>query len=989
MTPERWAQVERLYHAARVQPEGERAAFVADACAGDEPLRREVESLLAQPASAAAFLREPAIAIMAQLMTNPDGTLLAGRRLGAYHLEALLGAGGMGEVYRARDTVLGRDVAIKILPRVFTSDADRLARFEREARLLASLNHPHIGAIYGFENSDDFHALVLELVEGDTLADRLAAEPLPVADALPIARQIADALEAAHEKGIVHRDLKPANIKITPEGVVKVLDFGLAKAAAGDEVGPDLSKSPTITVGGTREGVILGTAAYMSPEQARGKPVDKRADIWAFGCVLYEMLTGRRAFEADDLSATIAFVITKEPDWSALPIDTPASIRKLLRRCLEKDRKRRLADIADASLEIEDALTTPPTEPGADAAPARRVWTLAVVFLLGGVVAGIALWLATRPVERDGATPVTRLLLDVRPAEQLGGVGGRPTRTSIALSPDGRSLAFSAVRGGQRQIYLRQLSELAATPIAGTDGGSVPFFSPDGQSLGYWASGELRKVSIGGGVPVTVSKIPNLSQVVGASWGSDGRIVFARITSGLWQVSAEGGMSEPLTSLDSAQGEVSHRLPHVLPGGDAVVFTVTRNRFPRWNDTELVVYSRRTGKRTVLIKGGADARYVATGHLIYVREGVLMAAPFDLTRLEVTGGSVGVIPNLMQAAYETGSGNDSGAAQFTVSQTGTLAYIPGGVAPQPNNHVILVDRTGRMEALSVPVGPFQQPRLSPDGKRFAVFTTGRDQDIWVDDMARSTFTRLTTEGRNASPVWTPDGTRIAYRSGIRGVDGLFWRPADGSGAAEPITLSERNLVPGSWSPDGQVLAFYDLGGPPDNTGVDIWVVPMNGDRKPRSLLATPFFEGGVDFSPDGQWLAYESNESGRREVYVRAYPGLGARQMISTAGGMSPIWRRDGQELVYIVQASTGGDNEISVMAVPVTTQPVFRVGTARRLFAGRYLANVPARNYDVTPDGTRFLMVQGEGSPPITVTDIVLVQNWTEELKRLMPTTR
>ncbi len=917
-------------------------------------------------------------------------SLAPGVRLGAYEVSALLGAGGMGEVYRARDTKLGREVALKILPDSFTQDPDRLARFRREAQVLASLNHPHIGAIYGLDEADRRQFLVLELVDGETLHDRIARGPIPIEEALPIARQIAEALEAAHEQGIIHRDLKPANIKVRPDGTVKVLDFGLAKLA--DPVGTGLqsdpsaaqSQSPTITTpAATGMGVILGTAAYMAPEQARGKAVDKRSDIWAFGCVLYEMLTGKRAFEGDGVSDTLATVIKSEPDWSVLPVTTPASIRKLLRRCLEKDRRERLPDIGVARLEIKDALTAPPTESVARAVPARRVWALAVAFLLVGVVAGTAVWLAMRAVERDDSTRVTRLLVNVRPAEELGGPGGRPIRTGIALSPDGRSLAFSAVRGDKRQIYLRQLSELLATPIAGTDGGTVPFFSSDGQSLGYWAGGELRKVSLGGGVPVTLCKVP---EVFGASWGSDGRIVFARGTGGLWQVSADGGMPQPFTSLDSTQGEVSHRLPHVLPGGDAVVFTVTRNRFPRWNETQLAVYSPRTRKRSVLIEGGADARYVASGHLVYAREGVLMAAPFDLTRLEVTGGSVGVLSDLMQAAYVNSSAADSGAAQFTLSQTGTLAYIPGGVFPEAQNQIVLVDRTGRAEPLPNSTGPFQQPRLSPDGKRFAVHSSGRDQDVWVGDIVRRTFTRLTTEGRNASPVWAPDGTRIVYRSAIRGADGLFWRPADGSGKAEPlITVSERNLVPGAWSPDGQVLAFYDVGGPPENSGVDIWTLPMNGDRQSQPVLKTPFYEGGADFSPDGQWVAYDSNESGRTEVYVRAYPGLGAKQMISTAGGTSPIWRRGGQEIFYL---SPGGD-EISVMAVPVTTQPVFGVGTARRLFGGPYRGNVPARNYDVTPDGARFLMVQAAGQPRVTVTDIVLVQNWTEELKRLVPTTR
>jgi eukaryotic-like serine/threonine-protein kinase len=907
--------------------------------------------------------------------------LTQGMRVGTYDVVALLGKGGMGEVYRARDARLHRDVAVKVLPEAFALDPDRLARFEREAQVLASLNHPNIAAIYGVEGTAGITALVLELVEGTTLADRIAQGPIAIEAALPMAQQIADALEAAHEHGVVHRDLKPANIKVSDDGRVKVLDFGLAKVLEPPRPAADIAQSPTVTspAAATLQGVILGTVAYMAPEQAVGKPVDKRVDIWAFGCVLYEMLTGRSAFSGDDVSDTLASVLRSEPDWTALPASTSSSIRTLLRRCLEKDRRERLPDIGAARLEIRDALARPRIEPFARAVPAppRRAGAALPIAFLVGVVVASAFWLATRFGERD-VPPVARLVMSMRPAEQLGGrtPEGRPTRTEIALSPDGRLLVFSAFRAGQRQLYCRQLSEMAAIAIPGTDGGSGPFFSPDGQSLGYWTNGELRKVSLAGGVPVTLAQVSaGLGRA--SSWGADGRIVFAGDTGGLWQVSGDGGMPEPLTSLDSGRGEVSHRLPHVLPDGDAVVFTVARNRFPRWDETQIFVHSRRTGKRTLLIEGGADARYIATGHLVYVREGTLMAAPFDLTRLQVTGGSVGVLADLMQAAYMQSSADNTGAAQFTVSRTGTLAYVPGGVLPEAQNRLVWVDRAGRVEPLPTSTGPFEQPRLSPDGTRFAVHTWGRQNDIQVRDIARNTAFRLTSEGRNASPVWTPDGARIVYRSAVQGVDGLFWRPADGSGVAEPMTTSDRNLVPGAWSPDAKVLLFYEVGHP--NTGIDMWVLPMDGDRKARSLLASRFAETGADFSPDGQWLAYSSNESGHWDVHVRSYPSLRTKQII--ARGMSPIWRRDGKELFYLVPEA-GAAVRTSVMAVPVRTQPALSFGTPRRLFGGRYGRVFPARSYDVTADGMKFLMAEFNEAPAVPVTDIVLVLNWFEELK-------
>jgi serine/threonine-protein kinase len=954
---------------------------------------------------------------------------LVGRQIGAYHVTALLGAGGMGEVYRARDTKLGRDVALKVLPAAFTADADRLARFEREARTLASLNHPHIGAIYGFEEAEGIRALVLELVEGETLADLIArhaatpgsrmsqarapsdSEAWPAAgvarapqrgsrvgdsvprgisinEALSLARQIAEALEAAHDKGIIHRDLKPANITIARDGTVKVLDFGLAKAVTGSAAGPDLTQVPTSMPDGTATGLVVGTVAYMSPEQARGQTVDERTDIWAFGCVLYEMLTGRAAFAADTLSDTMAAVMRGEPDWRALPGQLPATVQLLLRRCLHKNPRERLHDIADARLALDDAgepathpFSTPPNRSKSSTAV-----TLAAMYI-AGLASALALWLVFGPFSgrAQNSTPVARLTMGILPADELGGPDGHPSRTSVAVSPDGRTLAFSAVERMHRQIYTRQLNDFSAASIADTDGGSVPFFSPDGEWIGFWASGELKKVPARGGVVQSLSKAEPIPPF-GASWGADGRIVFARASGGLWQVSADGGVSENLTSPDSAKGEVSHRLPHVLPDGSAVLFTITRNRFPSWSETDVAVYSRRTGETTLLIKGGADARYAASGHVVYLREGALLAAPFSLAELRITGGSVGVAPDVMQAAYHDGGLSDSGAGQFGVSSTGTLAYISGGVVPEANHSLVLVDRSGKVQPLPLPPGSYRQPRLSPDGSRLAVATRGRNQAIWVAEIGRGGLWPLTRETERAfSPVWTPDGTRIIYRAAMQGPDSLFWRNADGSGTAEPLTSSERNQVPGSISADGEVLAFYEFDFAVNRT--EIRVLPMTGDRKSGPLLDAPGSAlGGVDWAPNGRWFAYHSSESGQMQVFIREYPGLGGKQLISTGEGMSPVWRRDNAELFYVEPAS-GTDTTISVMSVTVSTTPALKIGSPRQLFSGPFDTVYPARGYDVAPGGDRFLMVQLDDRPPIKVTQIRIVQNWFEELRRLVPT--
>jgi serine/threonine-protein kinase len=917
--------------------------------------------------------------------------LMPGSRVGPYEILSAVGAGGMGEVYRARDTRLKRDVAMKVLPDVVAQDPDRLARFRREAQLLASLNHPNIAAIYGLDEG----ALVLELVDGPTLADLTLAGPLPVPEALGIARQICSALEAAHDQGIVHRDLKPSNVKVRPDGSVKVLDFGLAKALIPDDaarvrgdaaVADAGSRAATVTSPAmlTGVGMLLGTAAYMSPEQARGLEVDRRSDIWAFGCVLYEMLTGRRAFGGDDVTDTLSRVLQREPDFAALSPDTPAAVQRLLTHCLQKDRNRRLSQIAVAAFQIEEALSTavpgtpsaarqlPATVPGA----ARR---LAAVAGVAGAIAGAgALWLVTSR-EAAVSAPVTRLQMSLAPADEIGGIDGRPTRQAFVLSPDGRTLVFSAVQKNQRSLFVRRLDQAAATTLAGTENAIQPFFSPDGQWVGYLAEGEIRKVPLGGGPPVVIA---SEAVVFGASWGDDDRIVFAGALGGLREVPAGGGTVSELTAPDRVRLEVSHRLPHVLPDADAVLYTVTRNRFPRWDQTQVWLYSRSTRTSRMLIDGGADARYVATGHLVFAREGVLLAVPFDLRRLEVTGSPVGVLAGVMQAAYAAGQGNDTGAMQASISATGTLAYIGGGVSVPEEFAVVQVDREGRATALPIPPQPFRTVRRSPRGDRLALSTIGKDRAIWIYDVARQSFSKLAAADRAGVPIWTPDGERVTYVAGANGPDSLGWLRADGGGSPETLVTSERNLVPATWTPDGRHLLYYVIPGRPTMFVHD----RMNPDGAPLPVAAPLSRAGGADVSPDGRWVAYHSVESGQNEVYVDAYPGPGPRFQVSTGLSGAPVWRGDGRELFYIRstrsdQPLAAGSSDVAVMAVTVTTSPTLAFSAPRELFAGRYSVNAPARGYDVTADGQNFLLLAPRPRPADVITSINVVQNWTTEL--------
>jgi serine/threonine protein kinase/Tol biopolymer transport system component len=887
--------------------------------------------------------------------------LASGTKLGPYEIAAQIGAGGMGEVYQAHDTKLGRDVAIKVLPEAFAHDADRLSRFQREAKMLASLNHPNIATIHGLEQSGGTSYLVMELVSGETLSERVKRDgAVPIEETLAIAKQIAEALEAAHEKGIIHRDLKPANVKLTPEGKVKVLDFGLAKAFEADSAAEDMSNSPTLSRAATLQGVILGTAAYMSPEQARGKSVDKRTDIWAFGCVLYELLTGKQAFDGEDITEILAAVVKIEPDWTRLPEATPTTIGVLLRRCLRKDRRQRLQDAAGIRIEIEETLAAPHVAPSVAATKGwRQLLPWAGALVLSAVI-GLAVW-NLKPSTWAGSRPVARLTAVLSPGEELV-VSMFP---AIALSRDGTQLAYVARRAGVQQLYLRPFESLEGKPISGAEGALSPFFSPDGHWVGFFAEGKLKKVPVTGGTPITICDAPG---AWGGSWGQNDVIYFARGSfSALWQVTAKGETPRPFTKLDGQTGEVSHRWPQVLPGGKAVLFSVWTG--PGRDERQIQLQMVGSGERRLLVQGGSSGYYVPTGHLVYSRQGTLMAVPFDLARLEVAESAP---IDVTEGVLDTEEGT-----QYAVSSNGPLAYVPGS-PQQYESTLVWVDRNGKSEPLSAPPRFYFAPRLSPDGQEVALWTFGATADVWIYDLVRGTVTRLISQGSSQFPIWTPDGKRLTYRGTRGGSRNLFWKMADGSGAEERLTTGEGTQTVGSWSPDGQVLAFTAGG---STTGSDIWILRLS-DRKTQPFLQTPSNESAPRFSPDGRWLAYISDESGRVEVYVQPYPGPGGKWQISTEGGTGPVWNRNGRELFY-----RSGDK---MMAVEIATQPGFAAGKPRVLFEGQYQpAPGNYSNYDVSPDGQRFLMLKPMEQAERAPTQINVVLNWFEELKQKVPTVK
>jgi serine/threonine-protein kinase len=909
---------------------------------------------------------------------------LIGRKISHYNVTEKLGAGGMGEVYRATDTKLNRDVALKVLPEEFARDADRMARFKREAQVLASLNHPNIAAIYGLEESEGIRCLVLELVEGPTLAERIKQGAIPLDEALNIAKQIAEALEAAHEKGIIHRDLKPANVKVTPEGMVKVLDFGLAKALEDDPSSIDISKSPTLSVAATQAGVILGTAAYMSPEQAHGRQADKRADIWSFGVVLYEMLTGRQAFSGESISDTLASVLKLDPDWDALPSDTPAPIRKLLRRCLTKDRKQRLQAIGDARLELDEVLTGGDTESPLAAALARvplwqRVlpWSLAALLL---IATAFMSWGILSERSAAGSIVMHASLTIDAPVAVV------PERPALALSPDGRRLVYVGRGPRGNQLYLREMDKPGATPLSGTEGASGPFFSPDGESVGFVVDekDQMKIVSLSGGAPVIAGKVPPVSK--GATWGPNETILHTPSpNAGLHTLSANEGTREQLTAPDIESGERSHRWPQFLPDGQTVLFTLDRGG--SFDDAAIAVLSLETRKYEVVLEGGSCARYVPSGlpraksrglsraksrgHLVFARNGALYAVPFDLGRLSVTGNPVQILAGVA-------TDPSTGAAHFAVSPAGTLAYLPG-VPRSPDRRLVWVNRRGEVRPTTTHQRSFFHPKLSPDGRRVAVAVNeGSNSDIWVLDTGRDALTRLTFDpGEDFAPIWTLDGKMVTHASEFEGGGPMLSQtPANGSGSTVSLTPNQPTVVgseanePASWSPDGKTLIF--------NQDFTIWTLELSGDGKSIINLENSFLEAGPRLSPDGRWLAYHSNESGRDEVYVRSFPVPDQKFLISTDGGAWPVWNRNGRELFYRI------GNEM--MVVDITYQPAFAASVPRVLFKGSYeyiWGKVP--NYDVSPDGRRFLMIQTV-EPDTSPGPIGVITNWFDELRRLAP---
>ncbi len=910
--------------------------------------------------------------------------LTPGTRLGVYEVTAQIGAGGMGEVYRATDSNLKRSVAIKVLPASVAGDADRLARFQREAEVLAALNHPNIGAIYGLEKTPDFTALVMELVEGEDLSQRIARGAIPLDEALPIAKQIAEALEAAHEQGIIHRDLKPANIKLRPDGTVKVLDFGLAKAMepAGAS-SANAMNSPTLSMHATQAGIILGTAAYMSPEQARGSLVDRRADIWAFGCVLFEMLTGRRAFEGETVSDTLAAVLKDRLAWDALPATMPPALRHLLERCLDRDPKSRLRDIGEGRV----ALATITSGAGAASRPPMRAATARVPWILtGGALAALAAVLV-------GWAPWRPMMTPPRPAVRFSVVPSESLRIQrnrfdpvIAISPDGSHIAYASAGGG---LVVRAIDQLEAAPIRGTVGARTPFFSPDGQWIGFFDGvTALKKVSLAGGPTITICKISAPPR--GASWGPDDTIVFATADSrtGLLSVSADGGEPKVLTRADGAKGEQDHWYPSVLPTGQAILFTVLMANGAE--NAHTAVLDRKTGQIKTLIAEATTATFVEAtalgggepGYLLYGAAGTLRAVRFDVKTLAVKSEGVRVVEGLEMAT--------NAAAQYSVSRGGTVTYLPGALNATGTNRLVWVDRQGHEDILKAPPHAYNHPRISPDGTRVSIDI--RDllgTNIWSWDLAGETLTRLTFESPvNTNAIWTPDGRRIIFGSGRTGLPILTWRSADGTGVDQPLTTSAASQFPSSVTPDGAHVLAWTIS---PNTGNDIIQVPLNAatssapavTQSAVTLVQTKFNELNPEISPDGRYFAYQSDESGRYEIYVRPYPKVNdGRWMVSTGGGVYPVWARNGREMFYLA-----GDGRLTSAAVQ-TTGPTFSAGNPAALFDTKYATPTSTRTFDVSPDGRRFLMTKNDAAddnaPPLPM---VVVLNGFEELKARMST--
>jgi len=888
-----------------------------------------------------------------------------GTRLGPYEIGAPLGAGGMGEVYRARDTKLGRDVALKVLPATFAADSDRMVRFRREAQVLASLNHPHIGAIYGFEDSGGVHALVMELVQGPTLADRIARGAIPVDEALPVAREIAEALEAAHDRGIIHRDLKPANIKVTPEGNVKVLDFGLAKALEGPPSSTDIHNSPTITSMTTQPGIILGTAAYMSPEQARGKSVDRRTDIWAFGCVFFEMLAGKRPFEGETVSDALAAVIRAEPEWSLLPSNTPQTIRNLLQRCLIKDPRQRLQAIGDGRIVIEEVLSGASQDLPSAVEMRTGAWRRALPRAVATATVILAALFAAKYFTRN-PEPLPAIVSQIVPPPNTRFVFTGINPGPPIVSPDGERLVFSAVSSDGRQLlWVRPLDSAAAKPLDGTDGATFPFWSADSRSLGFFANGKLNRIEVSGGPPLALCEV---AIGRGGTWGADGTILFTpNVSSPVFRIAASGGAPQQVTTLDESLNERSHRWTQWMPDNKHFLFFAQRAVVGTGG---VYIGSLDRGAPKLIMQNESNAVYSPPGYLLFVRQGILMAQRFDARQWRLDGDAVPLVEHVGVNAITS-------RAIFAVSETGIMVYEAGN-ATGDTDQLIWYDRTGKqIEATGTP-GLYLEPSVSADSSKLAISSlaggTG-NLNIWVFDLARATKTRLTfPPSSDRQPNWAPDGKSVAFVSNRNGPPHIYLNASDGTGAPTALTTDDASQFAPRFTPDGRYLLFERMAEQP-NSRREIWGVPLSGDRTAFPVIQSQYDVYAPALSPDGKWLAYESRESGRPEICVIPFLHGTGKWEVSTAGGVLPRWRRDGRELFYI---ST--DNKI--MSAEITEQgSSLLVGKVSPLFQVNPIPFAGGSNYDMTGDGKKFVvasLASSQESEPLT-----LIVNWLGLLKQ------
>jgi serine/threonine protein kinase/Tol biopolymer transport system component len=944
----RWPRVKEIFHSALECAPDRRAAFLHDACGEDLALRDDVESLLAAHADAGSFAERAAIDDLAShdsvMINSGVPALAAGLELGPYRILGPLDAGGMGEVFRALDTRLHREVAVKVLPAAVSRDPERVARMQREARLLAALNHPNIATVHGLETAGGLLAIVMELIDGPTLADRLASGPLPLDAALELARQIAEALEAAHDKGIVHRDLKPANIKLAAGGMVKVLDFGLAKAMA-PEPG-DIATAAASSGAVSRDGAVMGTPAYMSPEQARGERVDARSDVWAFGCVLYEMLTARSPFGRASTAETLAAILEREPDWDRLPPAVPVSIRRVLRRCLARDPRRRLHHIADARIEIEDAASEPDARASALLAESgrrrQRVLAISASVLALGCAAALVVWFLRPPAE----VPELRVVEITTPWTS--------DPWSFAVSPDGRRIAFVADHEGQPTLWVRALDAAGAHALPGTDGARRPFWSPDSRSIGFFANSVLKRIEARGGSAQTVAYALGGTT---AAWGSDGTILFSSTAAPfLRRVNAAGGAVD--TATKPAAESTGHRHPQFLPGGRQFLF------FVGGPDAVRGVYLGSLGSSEAarVVASDTQGAYVLPGWLLFIRQGTLWAQRFDLARQKISGEPITVADSV---AFEP----IDGTGAFSTSNAGVIAYRAG----RPSvTRLSWFDRSGNTLATlgSPEQAGLSNLRLSPDGRRVAAERTLQNEtDLWLLDATRQTRFTHGTDGTIARlPVWSPDGARVAFESVRSGSVALSMKPSTGDGAGEVLFESPEVKIPCDWSPDGRFLLYYV---PDPKTGTDLWVLPSES-RVPFVFLKTDANELWGQFSPDGRWVAYQSNETGRYEIYVRPFSGPGGAAPVSTAGGVYPRWSHDGRELYFIAPDAKMMSASIRANATAVDSGAPTPLFQTRRLGGG---LNVIGRShqYDVARDGRFLINVDAESSaPPIT-----LLMNW------------